>query len=99
MPHFTSIGHFPEHPHSTDHNSQCSSRAYYYHSDLAHCHPKADSAPSGYYITPPKHPIPSPPEPSQAPPFVDQTMPPEEPTAREVEPVEPSSLHQPPTTI
>ena len=50
-------------------------------------------------ISAPEHAIPSPPEPSQAPPFVDQTMPPEEPTTRKAEPVEPSSLHQPPTTI
>ena len=51
MPYFPGIGHFSEHPHSADHRSQCSSGADYRHSDPTHCHPEADSALSGYYIT------------------------------------------------
>ena len=51
MSEFAGIDHFSEHPHSTDDSSSCSSGAYYHHSDLAYCHPEADSAPSGYSIS------------------------------------------------
>ena len=50
MPHFPSISHFSEHPHSANDSSSCSSGADYLHSDLAYCHPEANSAPSGYSI-------------------------------------------------
>ncbi|RVW66610.1 hypothetical protein CK203_066016 [Vitis vinifera] len=40
MPHFPSIGHFSEHPHSADDSSSCSSRADYRHLDTTYCHPE-----------------------------------------------------------
>ncbi|RVW21456.1 hypothetical protein CK203_114998 [Vitis vinifera] len=110
MSYFADIDHYSKHPDPVDGGHTCPSGSAYRHPNPAYCHPWADTTAFGYSI-PLEHDIPissEPTDPSQGPPLAEQMVPPKETTTGEIEAsipsiqtstTDPSSPHDPPTTI